>query len=82
MLVFAPIVREPKESEMALSTQVQESVNTASSALREALAFAASGEHSLVITTIADILARLDSLEAVDALMDRANQAGSVRKVL
>jgi DNA repair photolyase len=63
------IVRRPRLSEMSLSTQVKESIENAAEALRDALAFAARTEHPLTITTISDILCRLESLEQVDDLM-------------
>jgi len=56
---------------MALSSQVKESVNQATSALREALAFAARTEHPTMIANITDILVRLESLETIDELMER-----------
>jgi hypothetical protein len=39
--------------------------------LRDALAFAARTEHPLTITTISDILCRVESLEQVDDLMQQ-----------
>jgi len=71
MLVFSPIVRTPKKSEMALSTQVKESVQTATAALREGLAFAAWAEHPLTIANLTDILVRLESLESMEEMMDK-----------
>jgi hypothetical protein len=56
---------------MALSTQVKESVNQATSNLRDALAFAARSEHSLTISTLADLLARCESLECMDEMMNK-----------
>ena len=56
---------------MALSATVKESVDTASSALREAIAFAARGEQTVVINVLADILSRLESIEAVDNIVER-----------
>jgi hypothetical protein len=47
---------------MALSTQVKESVNQATSSLRDALAFAARSEHSLTINTLADLLVHVVNL--------------------
>jgi hypothetical protein len=69
------IVREPKESEMSLSTQVKESVNEAGKHLRDALAFAARSEHPMTINMIADLLQRLDSLECMDEIMNRFSKA-------
>ena len=71
MFVFTPIVRKPKEAEMALSNQVKESVNSAAGMLREALAFAARTEHPVVISSLTDILVRLESLEQMEDIMDK-----------
>ena len=57
--------------QMALSTQVKESVNQATSSLRDALAFAARSEHSLTINTLADLLVRCESLECMDEMMNK-----------
>lgn len=54
---------------MTLSNQVKESINNAADCLRDALAFAARTEHPITITSISDILCRLESLEQVDDLM-------------
>jgi hypothetical protein len=56
---------------MALSNQVKESVNQATLALRDALAFAARAEHPITINMIADMLNRLESLEHMDEIMER-----------
>jgi len=56
---------------MSLSNQVKESVTQASGTLREALAFAARTEHPVVISSLTDILVRLESLEHMDELMDK-----------
>jgi len=71
MFVFTPIVRTPKEAEMALSNQVKESLNNAAGMLREALAFAARTEHPVVISSLTDILVRLESLEQMEDIMDK-----------
>ena len=65
------IVRGPRSSEMSLSTQVKESIEQASNCMHDALAFAARTEHPVTITTISDILCRLESLEQVDDLMQQ-----------
>jgi hypothetical protein len=59
----------PKQSQMALSTQVKESVNQAANNLRDALAFAARSEHPIVISTLTDLLIRIESLESVEDIM-------------
>ncbi len=71
MLLISPILRTPKESEMSLSAQVKESIENAANCMRDALAFAARTEHPITITTISDILCRLESLEQVDDLMQQ-----------
>jgi hypothetical protein len=71
MFIVSPILRTPKESEMSLSNQVKAAIEDASQSLRDALAFAARTEHPITITTISDILCRLESLEQVDELMQQ-----------
>jgi hypothetical protein len=71
MLLLTPILRTPKESEMTLSNQVKESIEGAAQCMRDALAFAARTEHPITITTLSDILCRLESLEQVDDLMQQ-----------
>lgn len=60
---------------MSLSNQVKESVNQAAENLRDALAFAARGEHSIVISMLSDILTRLESLEQMDEFMEKFSSA-------
>ena len=64
-------LRQPKESEMALSAQVKEPINRAAGELREALAFAARTEHPIVISSVTDILVRLESLESMEEIMEK-----------
>ena len=78
MLIFSPIVRTPKKSEMALSTQVKESVQTATEALREGLAFAARAEHPMTIANLTDILVRLESLESMEEIMEKFSKPREV----
>ena len=56
---------------MSLSTQVKDSLDQAAGCLREALAFAARTEHPLTVSTISDLLVRIESLEQVDDLMQQ-----------
>lgn len=63
------IVRGPRSSEMAISTQVKEALDQAAACLREALAFAARTEHPITVSTLSDLLCRVESLEQVDELM-------------
>ncbi len=69
------ILRGPRNSEMALSNQVKESLDQATACLRDALAFAARAEHPITINTISDILMRLESLEGMDELMEKFERA-------
>lgn len=82
MLVLSPLIRTPKESEMALSNQVKESVAQAAGALRESLAFAARTEHPVVISSLTDILVRLESLEHMDELMDKFGKSNGLPTTL
>lgn len=56
---------------MAISTQVKESLDQAAACLREALAFAARTEHPITVSTLSDLLCRVESLEQVDELMSQ-----------
>jgi hypothetical protein len=71
MFIVCPILRTPRESEMSLSTQVKESIHQASACLRDALAFAARSEHPITVSSISDLLCRLESLEQMDELMQQ-----------
>ena len=75
MFITGPILRAPKQSEMALSNQVKESVNAATDCLRDALAFAARAEHPITINTLSDILMRLESLEHIEDIMEKFQKA-------
>ena len=63
------LVKAPNESQMALSTQVKESVSAAVGNLRDALAFAARSEHPIVINCLSDMLGRLETLEDLEKFM-------------
>lgn len=82
MLIINPIVRTPKQSEMALSNQVKDTVEEAAAKLREALAFAARTEHPVVISSLTDILVRLESLESMDELMDKFARKQEIPKII
>ncbi len=58
---------------MALSTQVKIPVDTANNAMREALAFAARAENAVLISAITDIIAKIESLSFMDALLEDLN---------
>jgi len=66
---------------MALSTQVKMPVDSANTAMREALAFAARSENAVLISAITDIIAKIESLNFMDALMeDLEEQLKMVKK--
>lgn len=65
------ILKAPSESQMSLSTQVKESLNQAAIHLRDALAFAARSEHPICITTISELLMRVESIEQMDEIMQK-----------
>jgi hypothetical protein len=66
---------------MSLSTQVKESVQQASDSLRDAIAFAARGEHPIVINLLADMISRLESLEQMDEIMEKFGSAAGKEKI-
>lgn len=75
------MLRGPKISEMALSNQVKDAVDQATSHLRDALAFAARAEHPITISTITDILVRLESLECMEEIMQKFGRTASGQEV-
>lgn len=56
---------------MALSQSVEESLKEAEAALRNALAYAARQERSVVCTAISEIICRIDQIQTFDGLMDK-----------
>jgi hypothetical protein len=56
---------------MALSQSVEESLKEAEASLRNALAYAARQERSMVCSVIADLISRIDSVMHTDALLDK-----------
>ena len=56
---------------MALSAQVKNSLDEASSHLRDALAFAARTEHPVTINAITELMCRIESLEQIDMIIER-----------
>jgi hypothetical protein len=57
--------------EMALGTQVEESLKEAEASLRNALAFAARTERPMVCSVIADLISRIESVMSTDSLLDK-----------
>jgi hypothetical protein len=66
---------------MSLSTQVKASVQEASNNLRDAIAFAARGEHPIVISLLSDMISRLESLEEMDQIMEKFGNAAGRKEV-
>ena len=56
---------------MALSEQVESSLREAQEALRNALAFAARSERPMMVSVIADLIQRIESVISTDDLLDR-----------
>lgn len=56
---------------MALSKSVEESLNDAESALRNALAFAARQEKPYVCSTIAEMVQKIDTIKTMDGIFDK-----------
>ena len=56
---------------MALGTQVEESLKEAEASLRNALAFAARTERPMVVSVIADLISRIESVISTDSLLDK-----------
>lgn len=56
---------------MALSESVEVSLKDAEQSLRNALAYAARQERPMVCTVIADMIARIETLQTTDSLLDK-----------
>jgi hypothetical protein len=56
---------------MALSQQVEESLDEAQSSLRNALAFAARNERPMINQAIAELMCHIEKLKSVDKLFDK-----------
>jgi len=59
---------------MALSKQVADSMMDAQGNLRNALAFAARSERPMMVSVIADLIHRIDSVMSTDDLLDRLDE--------
>lgn len=59
---------------MALSESVQESLNEAQSALRNALSYAARQERPIVCKQIAELMANIDSINSFDTILDHLDE--------
>lgn len=56
---------------MALGQRVEESLKEAESNLRNALAYASRTERPMVVSVIADLIQRIDSVISTDSLLDK-----------
>ena len=56
---------------MALSESVENSLKEAEQSLRNALAFAARQERPMVCSVIADMIARIETLQTTDSILDK-----------
>jgi hypothetical protein len=56
---------------MSLSSTVEESLKEAEASLRNALAFAARQERPMVISVIADLIRRIESVQNTDKILDK-----------
>ncbi len=65
---------------MALSQQVEESLDEAQAALRNALAYSARNERPLVSQAIADLMCNIEKLKSVDKFFDMVEDAESKMK--
>lgn len=54
-----------------LTDQVKENLNDAEGSLRNALHWAAKNERPMVCSVIADLISRIESLQATDSLLDK-----------
>ena len=56
---------------MALSESVETSLKEAEASLRNALSYAARQERPMVCSVIADMISRIESLQATDSILDK-----------
>jgi hypothetical protein len=54
-----------------LTNQVEENLKEAEGCLRNALHWAAKNERPMVCSAIADLISRIESLQATDSLLDK-----------
>lgn len=59
---------------MALSKSVEESLKEAESSLRNALSYAARQERPMICSVIADMIMRIESLQATDSILDKLEE--------
>lgn len=59
---------------MALSEQVENSLDEAQAALRNALSYAARQERPVICNGISEIMCRIDQVRSFDGIMDQLEQ--------
>ena len=59
---------------MALSNSVEESLNEAEAALRNALSYAARQERPVICNGISELLCRIDSMKSFDGILDKIEE--------
>ena len=59
---------------MALSQSVEQSLDEAAAALRNALAYAARGERPVVCNAISELLCRIDNMKSFDGILDKLDE--------
>lgn len=59
---------------MALSQSVSDSLKEAEAALRNALAYAARQERSVVCSTISEMITRIDQIQSFDGILDKLEE--------
>jgi len=57
-----------------LTNQVEENLKEAEGCLRNALHWAAKNERSMVVSVIADLIGRIESVMATDSLLDKLEE--------
>ncbi|NBX71322.1 hypothetical protein EBQ91_00200 [bacterium] len=60
---------------MALTKQVDDSVNEAIAALRNGLAFSSRGEHPIIIQALAEVLLKLDAIKSIEHFIAKASDS-------
>lgn len=63
---------------MALSQSVIESLDEASSSLRNALSYAARGERPIVCNAISELMVRIEQMKSLDGILDHFDEMRDV----
>lgn len=65
---------------MALAKNVEESLKEAEASLRNALFYAARAERPYVVSTISELITKIDTMISVDSLLDKMDNLKVERK--